>query len=164
MSGVNNLRVKVKSRTPEELLSMIMQEYCYFIATGGGVTFGGGEPLTQYREIIEFAKLKPAQVKLNIETSLYADSEVVKELIPYTDLWIIDIKTLDKELYEKYTGKSPEKLMVNLKTLAGECPSKCLIRIPIIPGLKTRDTAESEADTIRDMGFDDIEVFEYVVK
>ena len=158
-----NMRVKEFSK--EALLQNILQEMCYFIATGGGITFGGGESLLQYEAIKEFCEMKPAWLNVNIETSLNYTEESVKTLIPYINEWIVDIKTLDHDIYKKYTGKSDRRMRKNLKILAGEVPQKCKIRIPFIPNYKeNKELLEKEEDTIRNLGFTRINVFNYVIR
>ena len=56
--------------SPEQLLETVLQDYCYFLATGGGVTFGGGESLLHAEAIRRFAGLAPQGMHVNIETSL----------------------------------------------------------------------------------------------
>lgn len=145
-----------------DLLGMVMQDACYMIATNGGVTFGGGEPLLQYKDIIEFAKIKPDWMHINIETALHAPSEIVRGLLPYVDHWIVDIKSLDKDVYEQYTRGSLKEMSRSLGVLADCVPEKCTIRVPIIPGFKDKAIAVSEEQLLRDKGFENIDVFEYV--
>ena len=155
------LKTSAYNVTPEKLLELVMAEACYFFATGGGVTFGGGEPLLQASGIREFAEIKPEWMKINIETSLNISSAAVSSLIPYVDRWIIDIKSLDKNIYKNYTGQDNDMVLSNLELLDKE---KCFIRIPIIPGYKDKETAAAEESKLRGRGFKNIEVFEYIVK
>jgi pyruvate formate lyase activating enzyme len=148
----------------EELLSDVMQDACYMIATGGGITFGGGEPLLQYEDILEFAEIKPDWMQVNIETSLHAPAEVVSMLTPYVSRWIVDVKTLDEHLYEQYTGCSSDMMKENLEILRQEALDRFLIRVPIIPGIKARDIADSECEILRQQGFNNIDEFEYVIR
>ena len=150
--------------SPEELLEFLMQDACYMIATGGGATFGGGEPLLQYKDIEEFAKIKPEWLKINIETSLQVPEEVIRRLLPHVDQWIIDIKTLDEDIYNKYTGWMISDMLRNLDLLAKSAPEKCRIRIPVIPNFKDKKTALEEEKLIREKGFTDTEVFDYVIR
>lgn len=150
--------------SPEELLEILMQDACYMIGTGGGVTFGGGEPLLQFKALLEFAKIKPKWMKMNLETSLQAPGEIIKMLIPYIDEWIVDIKTLDPVLYKKYAEWPADDMLKNLDILADSVPDKCRIRIPVIPNYKDKDTALKEEALIRDKGFTNTETFEYIIR
>lgn len=151
-----------KDVSPRELLDTVIQDACYMIATNGGVTFGGGEPLLQYKDMIEFAKLKPCWMHLNVETALQAPAEAVEELLPYVDYWIADVKTLDASLYKEYTGKAIDTMLCGLDILAEHARDKCLIRVPIIPGFKDREKAIFEEQILKEKGFNNIDVFEYI--
>ena len=86
----------------------------------------------------------------------------MKSLIHTVDEWIIDIKDLNPEIYCHYTGTSNNAVIENLKLLADNGKSHCCtIRLPLIPGYNTEaDIAKSET-TLRKMGFDEFDHFEY---
>ena len=140
-----------------------MQEACYFVGTGGGVTFGGGEPLLQGEGIKEFAALRPEWMSLSIETALQVPQDVVDALIPTVDLWIVDIKSLDQDVYRGYAHGSLSVALRNLEALMG-VKEKVLVRVPTIPGYKDEQTARAEAEALVKMGFERIDVFPYVVR
>lgn len=149
--------------TAGDLLASVMQEACYFVGTGGGVTFGGGEPLLQGEGIKEFAALRPEWMSLSIETALQVPQDVVDALIPTVDLWIVDIKSLDQDVYRGYAHGSLSVALRNLEALMG-VKEKVLVRVPIIPGYKDEQTARAEAEALVKMGFERIDVFPYVVR
>lgn len=158
-------RRKPRSAAPEELLKEVMQDYCYFIATGGGVTFGGGEPLLQYKQLKKFGEILPQDVALNIETSLNVNQENVLELMQRVDEWIIDIKDMDPVVYKKYTGIEQAKAISNLSLLADSgLQHKCTIRIPSIPEYNRKADVDRSIKSVRDMGFDNIDTFDYILK
>lgn len=158
-------RKKPRSVTPEELLKEVMQDYCYFLATGGGITFGGGEPLLQYRQLEHFGALLPQGVALNIETSLNVEEENVFALMQRVDEWIIDIKDMDPAVYKKYTGMEQTKTISNLRLLASSgLQHKCTVRIPSIPEYNSRADIAHSIKLIQDMGFCHIDTFDYILK
>lgn len=158
-------RKKPKSVTPEELLKEIMQDYCYFIATGGGVTFGGGEPLLQYRQLKRFGEILPQGIALNIETSLNVEEENISAIMQRVDEWIIDIKDMDPVVYEKYTGMEQTKAISNLRLLADSgLQHKCTIRIPFIPNYNSEADIDRSIKSVQDMGFYNIDTFDYILK
>lgn len=146
---------------PGEVLDSVMREACYFVATGGGVTLGGGEPLLQWREALRLAELRPGWMRLTIETSLQAPREAVEALAPLTDLWIVDIKSLDPTIYRDYAHGDASVMLGNLRALA-DAPGRVLARVPAIPGWKGEEAARREAETGGGMGIEDVEVFGYV--
>ena len=147
----------------EELLKDVMQEYCYFVATNGGITLGGAEPLLQWKEILDFYNILEPKVSLNIETSLQGCSEAIEALKPIINFWLIDIKTLNNNLYKEYTGGDNKIVLENLNRLL-EVQDKCKIRIPIIPNYKDKEIALKEFNQIKKMGFDNIEIFNYIIR
>lgn len=153
----------VKEVACERLLASVMQEACYFVATGGGVAFGGGEPLLQWQAIREFADIKPEWMHITVETALQVPPEAVEGLIDAVDFWLVDIKTLDASLYADYAGGDSEKSLSNLKLLL-PVADKVRIRVPVMPGLKDEATARAEEQVIHGMGFADTDVFEYVIR
>lgn len=162
-----NKRLLAEGNTTEltaaDLLDSVMQEACYFVGTGGGVTFGGGEPLLQWEGIQEFAALKPEWMSLSIETALQVPRAVVDALIQAVDLWIVDIKSLDPDVYRRYAHGDLSVALRNLEALS-DVRDKVLVRVPIIPEYKDEATARAEAEKLATMGFERIDVFHYVVR
>lgn len=156
---------KYRELTPKELVEEIMIDYCYFVVSGGGITFGGGESLLYSKEIQEVRGILPSEVKINIETSLSVEREYLNDVMHLVDSMIIDVKTLDADIYKKYTGKSNQKMLRNLEYIYEcELQHKCKIRIPNIPGYTSRHNIELTEQLIREMGFDNIDIFDYVIR
>lgn len=151
-----------KEYSPAELYEEIRKDELYFLATGGGVTFGGGEPLLNHQFIKEFRSVCGDQWKINLETSLNVPTSFLETIIPVTDEYLIDIKDMNPAIYKSYTGKDNSQVIGNLRTLAGlGLAGKCVIRLPLIPGYNSpEDVARSESEVIA-LGFDRIDKFEY---
>lgn len=119
--------------TPESLLDVIDKVDMYLQATGGGVTFGGGEPALQSEFIVRFREICPPEWTFAIETSLNVSLKHVKELVGTIDYWYVDIKDMNPEIYERYTSKSNQQVKENLKFLvAQENRGEILVRVPLI--------------------------------
>lgn len=152
---------KYKEMTPHELYDIIKVDELYFIATDGGVTFGGGEPLLRADFIREFAKLYK-NFRISVETSLNVPWDSVQKVIPFTDEFIIDIKDTNPDIYLKYTGKDNEVVMENLKKLAVLVPTdKIRVRLPIIPDFNEKTDVEKSHALLIDMGFTNFDMFTY---
>ena len=151
-----------KEYSAAELYDEIRKDELYFLATGGGVTFGGGEPLLNHQFIKEFRDVCGEQWKINVETSLNVPSSFLETIIPVTDGYLIDIKDMDPAIYSAYTGRDNSLVLSNLRILAEQgLADKCVVRIPLIPGFNTQeDVARSEAE-VRSLGFGRIDKFEY---
>lgn len=148
---------------PDELVRRLKQDDIYFKMTGGGIVFGGGEPLLQAEFVQEVCRLADPLWKKRIETSLYAEWEQIQLLVDDIDEWIVDIKDMNPEIYKKYTGKSNELVIHNLKKLAEYVPEKTvMIRVPHIKGFNNETDVKNSIRSIRQIGYTNIDEFEYI--
>lgn len=147
---------------PEELIEVLRKDAVYYLMTGGGIVFGGGEPLLQSAFIHEVCRQAEPGWKKRIETSLNVPWEQVEPLIDDLDEWIIDIKDMNPLIYEKYTGKDNEYVLTNLLGLRDRVqPGKIHIRVPHIEGYNTPADVEKSVEWIRDTVHVEPEVFSY---
>ena len=151
--------------SPEELYQRLAIDNLYFIATGGGVCFGGGEPLLRVDFIKEFRQLCGRDWKLTAETSLNVPTQNVEEAATVIDDFIVDIKDTNPATYRAYTGRDNAPAMANLEHLVkcvGE--SHIVVRIPLIPNHNTAADCDRSEAIIRQMGITKIDRFNYVVR
>ena len=154
-----------KEYTKEELLNVVMQDYCYFVATQGGITFGGGESLLHADAIRDFIEILPENVNVNVETSLWVEQKSLEELLHLVHQFIIDIKTMNPLIYEAYTKQSNEKVIQNLNYIVKEQMQwKCKIRVPRIPEYNDESDIVNSVSILKNMGFKTIDVFDYIIK
>lgn len=148
--------------TPPELYEKVRIDDLYFQATGGGVTFGGGEPLLYPDFISEFRALCPPEWKLRAETSLHVPRENVTAVLGAIDEFIIDIKDMDSSIYRSYTGQSNRLVYNNLADLLS-CvdPERILVRVPLIPEFNTDENVRSSISILRSMGVTRLDLFKY---
>lgn len=155
-------------RTPEELYELTKIDNLYFQATGGGICFGGGEPVLHSRFIEAFCEhMKKATVgnpwQISIESSLHVGEEHLRRLLPYVKEWIIDVKDTNPTIYEQYTDCTIDKLMHNLRILAEEgLQDRVLLRIPLIPEYNSPEDTDRSEELLRRMGFSRFDRFEYI--
>ncbi len=151
--------------SPEELYAQTRIDELYFLATNGGVTFGGGEPTLRPQFIISFRALCGPAWKLTLETSLNVPKENVEALLPVVDSWIIDIKDMNPEIYHKYTGKDNSPVLDNLRMIAQmNHQDKCLIRLPFIPGFNTDVDREKSRNMLSALGYTNFDLFTYQIR
>ena len=150
--------------TAEELYDRVKIDDLYIRATGGGLCFGGGESLL-HLDFYEALRPLCEGWRFTAETCLNVPPETVRRAASLFDAFIIDVKTLDPAIYERYTGKAPGPVPENLVWLAAHFdPSRLLVRVPLIPGYNDEaDQTRSEA-LLRQMGFTQIERFPYVLR
>jgi pyruvate formate lyase activating enzyme len=140
-----------QKKTVNELMKIILKDVDYFNKSGGGVTISGGEPLVQS----DFVTLLLQECKQNnihtcVESTLYSNWNVIKKLLPYTDLFISDLKLMDSDKHRQYTGVNNELILENLKKLVNT-EKPLILRIPVIPFVNdTMENITASADFILD--------------
>ncbi len=123
-----------KYYTVKEILEIVDKEKVFISQSGGGVTFSGGEPMLQFEFLIEALKAcKNAGYHTAVDTAGYSRAENYKAIMPFTDLFLFDLKHLDDKKHAGLTGVSNMIILENLRILAGEARS-IMLRIPVIPG------------------------------
>ena len=154
----------VKSYTISELLEEAAVDDLYFQATGGGIVFGGGEPLLQADFIHAFRAACPKEWKLYLESSLAVPEKELLKIIDDIDFFLIDIKDMDPEIYHAYTGRQPDRVLHNLKLLADHKKAdKTTLRIPLIPDYNDENKRKQSVKQLQQIGFSDFDLFEYNV-
>ncbi len=156
------LKTRVKEMSPEEIIHEITKDELYYIATKGGVTFGGGEPLLKTGFIKEILELGTKRWNIAVETSLNVPKENLQELRPYINEYIVDIKDMNPNVYQQYTGKSNEQVKSNLKWLIDEeLSDRIICRIPLIPGYNSKYAQEVSKELLIQMGIRRFDLFTY---
>lgn len=148
--------------TPAELYEKVKIDQIYFLATNGGITFGGGEPLLHPNFLHEFRELCGPQWNITLETCLNVPLEHLQRANEAVDNYIVDIKEMDPEIYKQYTGKENHRVFENLKWLVENTdPASILVRIPLIPDFNTEEENQKSEAFIRQMGIEKIDRFLY---
>lgn len=151
--------------TTEELYHQVKIDELYFLATGGGITFGGGEPCLYPDFIKDFRALCGDEWQIGIETSLNVSFHSLEKLYPYVNHYIIDIKDMNNEIYTYYTGKDNTLPLANLKWLIEQGNAdRIRVRVPKIPDINTEKDIENSVNQLKNMGIQEIEVFPYILK
>lgn len=122
-------------RTPEEILKEVLKDRLFYETSGGGLTVSGGEPMMQYQEVSKLLKLANAEsIHTCMETCGFAPQEHFAAVLPFTDLFLFDIKTTDPEKHKVLTGQDSGQILSNLKFLAGN-GARLILRCPLVPGM-----------------------------
>ena len=151
--------------TPGELYSEVEIDDLYFMATGGGICFGGGEPLLRSDFIKAFAEIMNPEWKLTIETSLNVPLENVKKVAPLVQMWYVDIKDMNPDIYKAYGCKENKQVISNLQWLATNgYADKVIIRLPLIPEYNTDEDRQQSQQQLEEMGFTNFDKFNYIVR
>ena len=149
--------------TPRELYEQVRIDNIYFQATGGGICFGGGEP-TMYVEFIKaFKNICGGRWKITLETSLRCSYAAISRLSDVVDHWIVDVKSMDESICEKYTGcrSAMDQLLFSLNRLVPN--DRVTIKVPRIEGFNDDYDLEGDVKWIRQrFGFPDVKTIRYV--
>ena len=117
----------------EELLPILLEDKDFYKTSGGGVTLSGGECLVQADFCAELLKrLKENEIHTAVDTCGFVPRTALDKVIPYTDVFLYDIKAYDEDVHIKCTGVSNKQILENLKYL-NMLGKKIEIRIPYVP-------------------------------
>jgi len=118
----------------KEAVGAVLEDKTFYSKSGGGCTISGGEPLLQAEFCAEvFKRLRNEGIHCAIDTSGAVKWESFKTILPYTDMFLYDVKHTNDKLHREHTGGSNRGILDNLKRLS-ECGVPIEIRIPTIPG------------------------------
>lgn len=131
----------------DELVAEVEKDRLFYLNSGGGVTFSGGEPLLQWEFIREaLRRCKEQGLHTVLDTTGCASWDIMERVLDYVDLVLYDVKHIDPDKHREYTGVDNQLIMDNaVKTTA---KVRTWLRIPVIPGFN-----DSEADIRRIVEF-----------
>ena len=134
------LEIVGKDYTVGELLRILERDRVFYDRTGGGVTFSGGEPLSQPEGLLALAKAcKEKDLSMAIETCGYGRIEDMEKIFPLMDEILYDVKVMDTVRHERFVGVTNEAILKNFKQMAARHREKITVRVPIICGVNEDD-------------------------
>ena len=142
----NLIRMSSIDYEVNDLANLLSKNINILNFNGGGLTFSGGEPLSQYGPLKELVTLLKGKTHLTLQTCGFAKEEHFKDIIDSMDLVLFDMKIMDKEKALKYEGVDNTLILNNLEILKNS-DTPFIIRIPLIPTLI--DTEENIKEIIR---------------
>ena len=118
-----------------EVLEEVLRDRPYYRRSGGGITLSGGECLWQPDfSVALLTACKENGLNTAIETTAFAEKEVIERFIPVVDLFLMDIKHTNSQKHEEFTTRPNEKILENARFIASRA-KKLIIRVPVIPGV-----------------------------
>ncbi|MGD2103932.1 MAG: glycyl-radical enzyme activating protein [Anaerolineae bacterium] len=135
-----------RSMTVTEVVDEIGRDVPFFDESGGGVTFSGGEPLSQpafLRELLETCHERNLHTAL--DTCGYAAWDVLDHVREHVDLFLYDLKVMDDARHRQATGASNRPILKNLQRLARH-GHRIILRVPVVPGIN------DDAENLRALG------------
>lgn len=149
--------------SPRELYDLLRCDDLYFRATGGGVTFGGGEPLLHVGFISRFREVCGDAWRISVETSLNVSSDDVVRIMSVADDLIVDVKDMNAGIYSDYTQVDNACVIENLRLLADSgWADRTIVRTPLIPSYNTASDVNESVRQLQSMGFKRIDRFKYL--
>ena len=128
----------------DELMAEVEKERGVMEDSGGGVTLCGGEPLMDPDYALELLReLGRRGFHRTVDTTLFVNPAIIPEVMEESELFLVDLKTMDSELHRKYTGVPNERILDNIRLLSG-LGARYFIRIPLIREVNA-DAANLEA-------------------
>lgn len=119
----------------DAVVNKVLRDTEFYRTSGGGVTLSGGEPLLQAdfaAEILE--KCKKNGIHTAVETAGNVKPSVLEKVLPFTDLFLYDIKCISPDLHRELTGADNSLILENARMLKS-CGKAALFRMPVIPGM-----------------------------
>lgn len=151
--------------TPEALYEQVRIDQLYFLATGGGITFGGGEPLLYTDFLREFRQICGEYWHLCVETSLNVPWENVESAAGCIDHFYIDCKDTNPDIYRPYTGQDNARMLSNLQKLLKRIgPERITVRVPLIPAFNADEDRQRSVELLKQMGITQFDLFTYRTK
>ena len=130
----NALTLYGKEMSVQEILPILLEDKDFYKNSGGGVTISGGECLLYADFCLELLKvLKQNGVNTAVDTCGLVPQSSLEKVLPFTDVFLYDIKAFDSSVHKKCTGYGNEQIIKNLMFL-DEKGAKIEIRIPYVPG------------------------------
>jgi len=132
-----------KEMTVDQVMQEVLADRPFYETSGGGMTISGGEPLLQMEftcSLLEYCKAEG--IHTAIETSGSVRWEKMEQLLPVTDLVLMDLKHMDPEKHRQFTGVSNRRILENARRLA-QTDKAILFHTPVVPGVN--DTPEEIA-------------------
>lgn len=119
----------------EDLMREIEQDVPFYQESGGGVTFSGGEPLLQWKFLVDALRAcGKRRIHRAVDTSGFCSPQVLGRVAEHTDLFLYDLKLMDPERHRRLTGVPLDPILNNLERLLS-WGARVRIRVPLIPGV-----------------------------
>ena len=129
------LRSDTRRYTPESLCEILLRDLEYYRNSGGGVTVSGGEPMLSAGFLRElFSLLKARGVHTAVDTAACVGWEAFEQVLPVSDLFLVDLKSIDPGIHRQYTGADNAVILENIRNLSAR-GAGLEVRMPLIRGV-----------------------------
>ena len=123
----------------EEVLTKVERDRVFYDESGGGLTLSGGEPLQQAAFAQRLlAECRARGIHTALDTCGYAPAATFRRVAEHVDLFLFDVKVVDRERHRELAGVPSDPILENLCWLAQQ-DKQVVVRVPIIPGCTDDD-------------------------
>ena len=154
-----------KEYTVDEVVKELVKDKIFYDVSGGGVTFSGGECMLQIDFLEQLLqKCYDKGISTAVDTAGNIPWEYFEKIIPYTNIFLYDVKCYSNELHIEGTGVSNKLILDNLQNLSNRFDGDIIIRIPIIPSYND-DNEEliKIADFLKNIKYKSLDILPYHV-
>ncbi len=139
-----------KEMTADDILREVLEDKIFYDKSGGGVTLSGGEVMMQRKFAAKLLEaFKNEGIHTAIDSNMSANWSLFEEVLPFTDLVMADIKSMDDAAHTQAVGVSNKKVLENIKRVA-EHGIPLIVRTPIIPGFNdTKENVRAAAEFLK---------------
>ena len=125
--------------TIDAVMTQLKKDYIFYLESGGGVTFSGGEPFL-HPEYLRLLNEKCHQLGINtaVESCAYFDFAACQDIIANIDQLFFDLKIMDSARHKQYTGVTNERILANIEA-ASKINDNIIVRVPVITGVNDSD-------------------------
>lgn len=132
-------KVMGRDVTVEDVMEIVEKDRNYYRKSGGGMTLSGGESLCQPEFAAALLRAaKERGIGTAMESMGCAPYEVIAQVLPWLDTYLMDIKHMDPEKHRKFTGKRNELMLANARKIAESGMTELVIRVPVVPTFNDR--------------------------
>ncbi|WP_319466365.1 glycyl-radical enzyme activating protein [uncultured Pseudodesulfovibrio sp.] len=148
-----------KEMTVEEVMKIVRKDALFYENSGGGVTFGGGEPTSGGQFFLDMAQAaRDEGFHVTVDTCGYCPEERFDKTIELADLFLFDCKHMDPEQHKKLTGVDNTIILRNMRAALAS-GKEVHIRMPLMPDMNDSDeNIAAMAAFFKEFGRDEIEV------
>jgi pyruvate formate lyase activating enzyme len=141
-----------KEMSVNEVMTEVEKDRVFYDQSGGGTTFSGGEPFMQPEFLMTLLdQCRTSGIHTAVDTTCYAEPDILRESAGKTDLFLCDIKHMDNRMHKDYTGVGNDLILNNIRELA-KAGTKMVIRVPVIPGFNDdRKNVEMTAEFVKSL-------------
>ncbi|MBQ9774022.1 MAG: glycyl-radical enzyme activating protein [Clostridia bacterium] len=147
--------------TPTALTEKLLKNADFLRASGGGITFSGGEPLAQPFFLGECLRLLSGKLHRALQTAGYAPRKVFRQILAHCDFVLFDLKIMDPNRHKRYCGVENGQILANYRVLAAS-DTPFITRVPLIPTLSdTEENLTAIAQLLREYRISRVELLPY---